>query len=76
MPTRTYVKTKPSAKSAAKAEPKAAEEPVKAEEAVIEAPEEQMMKQIVYEPSSQILTRDVKPNESFGVGDDMPIYYL
>lgn len=32
--------------------------------------------QIVYQPSSQILTRNVGPNESFGVGDDMPIYYL
>lgn len=31
---------------------------------------------IVYQPSSQILTRAVDPSETFAIGDDMPIYYL
>ena len=43
---------------------------------VIAAPDNKVMQQIVYQPSAQILTREVGPNESFGVGDDMPIYYL
>lgn len=43
---------------------------------VIASPDKKVMQQIVYQPSAQILTRDVAPNESFGVGDDMPIYYL
>ncbi len=49
------------------------EEPAKS---VIAAPDKKVMQQIVYQPSAQILTREVGPNESFGVGDDMPIYYL
>ncbi len=43
---------------------------------VIAAPDEEVMQQIVYQPSAQILTRAAEPNESFGVGDDMPVYYL
>ena len=46
------------------------------EKTVIAAPDEKLMEKIVYQPSSQILTRDTETNESFGIGDDMPIYYL
>lgn len=45
-------------------------------ETVIAATSEQVMKQISYQQSSQVLTRDAKPNESFFVGDAMPIYFL
>lgn len=51
-----------------------AKEPVK--KAVMAAPEKQVMKQVVYQPASQILTREVDPSESFSIGDDMPVYYL
>ncbi len=44
--------------------------------AVMAAPEEQVMKKVVYQQASQILTREVDPSESFAIGDDMPIYYL
>ena len=43
---------------------------------VITAPAKEVVKQIVYQPSSQILTREAAPDETFGIGDDMPIYYL
>lgn len=32
--------------------------------------------QIVYQSSAQVLERAALPNESFGLGDAMPIYYL
>ena len=77
---RTYVKTKPSVKAQAKpasgTEEKMQEVPENPKDAVITAPEGEVMKTIVYQPSAQILTREAGPNESFGVGDDMPIYYL
>ncbi|MCR5108935.1 MAG: hypothetical protein K6B28_12335 [Lachnospiraceae bacterium] len=43
---------------------------------VIAAPDEEVLKKIVYQSSAEILERDAKPNESFGIGDDMPVYYL
>lgn len=43
---------------------------------VISAPDKDVLQKIVYQPSAQILTREVDPSESFGIGDDMPIYYL
>ncbi len=69
------------AKKAAPA-PKAAE--VKAEakaeakvaNSVIAAPQEEVMRKVVYQESSQILKRDAAPGETFGIGDSMPIYYL
>lgn len=82
---RTYnksknVKTAP-AKSAPAAEEKTAvvkPAPPKAApaKAVIAAPDKEVVKQIVYQPSAQILTRDVDASETFAIGDDMPIYYL
>lgn len=36
----------------------------------------QVMEQIVYQTSSQMLNRDAKENETFGVGDAMPVYYF
>lgn len=31
---------------------------------------------IVYQTSSQVMERAAKPNEIFGIGDAMPVYYL
>ncbi len=39
-------------------------------------PSEQAMGRIVYQKSAEILERDAEPNESFGIGDAMPVYYL
>ncbi|MBQ8956595.1 MAG: hypothetical protein IJ075_06470 [Lachnospiraceae bacterium] len=50
--------------------------PAKAADSVISSPDKSVMQKIVYQPSSQILTREVGPDETFGIGDDMPIYYL
>ena len=50
--------------------------PPKTSDSVIASPDKEVLQKIVYQPSSQILTREVDPSESFGVGDDMPIYYL
>lgn len=37
---------------------------------------EEVSKQIVYEKNSGMLERDAEPNERFGVGDAMPLYYF
>ncbi|MBQ7584573.1 MAG: hypothetical protein IJT24_08170 [Lachnospiraceae bacterium] len=69
---------KTEARPAAPAVKKAAA-PVKQEapaKSVIAAPDKEVIKKIVYQPSAQILTREADPSETFGVGDDMPIYYL
>lgn len=69
---------KPSAKPAAKKTTKAPAKkasPVK-EKAVITGTSKQVMEEIVYAKSSQVLDRDAKPNESFYVGDAMPVYFL
>ena len=42
---------------------------------VIEATSEQVLKQIVYQKSSQVLDREAEKNETFGVGEAMPIYF-
>ncbi len=81
---RTYMKSKASARpNKAKttqktAAPAGKTEPVKKEtsKAVIASVDQAVMKQIVYQKCSQILEREVSPNEVFKIGDDMPIYYL
>ena len=50
--------------------------PAAAAKTVIAAPKEDVMKKIVYQKSAQILERAAEPNERFGLGDAMPIYYL
>lgn len=42
----------------------------------IAAPAEEVMEKIVYQTSSGMLERDAKPNELFGLGDAMPVYYF
>lgn len=44
--------------------------------AVIASTNEQVMEKIVYQSSSQMLERDAEPNESFYLGDDMPVYFF
>ena len=65
-------------KSAAKAtgptEKKTAKTVVTAE--TVAAPSEEVLRQIIYQSSVGILERDAKPNESFGLGDAMPVYYF
>lgn len=53
---------------------KAPEKTVKAAETI--ARPEQAVGRIVYQKSAEILERDAEPNESFGIGDAMPVYYL
>ena len=47
-----------------------------ARSSVIAAPDKAVAGTIVYSPASQILTREAAPNESFAIGDSMPVYYL
>lgn len=42
----------------------------------ITAPTEEVLQKIVYQTSSGMLERDAGPNEIFGLGDDMPVYYF
>lgn len=42
----------------------------------VTAPDEEVLNQIVYQTSSGMLSRDAKPNERFGLGDAMPVYYF
>lgn len=65
------VKTAPAKKAAKTAKAK----PVAAAEAIA-APTEEVMEKIVYQTSSGMLERDAEPNESFGLGDAMPVYYF
>lgn len=40
------------------------------------SPVKELMDEIVYQESSQVLNRDAEMNETFGIGDSIPIYYL
>lgn len=42
----------------------------------IPAPTEEVMQKVVYQTSSGMLERAAEPNESFGLGDAMPVYYF
>ena len=42
----------------------------------VTAPDEAVLQQIVYQSSSGMLSRDAEPNERFGLGDAMPVYYF
>ena len=53
----------------------AATETVAAAEMIV-APTEAVMQQVVYQTSSGMLERDANPNEIFGLGDAMPVYYF
>lgn len=70
-------KTAPKKTTAKKTTKKATlkEEPV-ASSAVVAATSEQVMKQIVYQKSAQVLDREPEVNETFGVGEAMPIYFF
>ncbi len=46
------------------------------EASVIAAPSNEVMEQIVYQKSSGMLERAAEPNERFGLGDAMPVYYF
>lgn len=63
--------TAPAKKTTRAAKPKAV-----ASAEVIAAPAEGVMEKIVYQTSSGMLERDAEPNESFGLGDAMPVYYF
>lgn len=43
---------------------------------MIAAPKEAVLQQIVYQTSDGMLERDAAPNEIFGLGDAMPVYYF
>lgn len=43
---------------------------------VVGATSEQVMREIVYQKSSQVLYREAEVNETFGVGEAMPIYFF
>ena len=74
----TEKKTAPKKASAKKTTTKKAapkkEEAAVAASAVVEATSEQVMKEIVYQKSTQVLDREPEMNETFGIGEAMPIY--
>ena len=43
---------------------------------VIAAPKKEVMDTVVYRQSSGVLDRDAMQNETFGIGDAIPIYFL
>ncbi len=65
-------------KTASTGKAKAAEQtvPETAAKGIIAAPSEEVLQQIVYQESSGVLERAAEPNEIFGLGDAMPVYYL
>ena len=42
----------------------------------IAAPKKEVLERVVYQKNSGILDRAAEPNEIFGLGDAMPVYYL
>lgn len=70
---KTAKKTPASVKKAT-AEAVAAESVAAAE--IIASPSGEVLQQIVYQASEGMLERDAKPNEIFGLGDAMPVYYF
>lgn len=68
----TAAKTTAKKTTARKATPK--KEETVAVSAVVEATSEQVMKEIVYQKSTQVLDREPETNETFGIGEAMPIY--
>ncbi len=66
------------ASKAAAKKPAAPKKTTKAapKESVIAAASPEVMGEIVYQSSSQILERAAEPNEQFALGDAMPIYYF
>lgn len=63
------------AKKASVSAKKTSEKTVAAAE-TIAAPTEEVLQQIVYQKSDGMLERDAAPNEIFGLGDAMPVYYF
>lgn len=61
-------------KAATKKAEETQEEVVVSASAVVAAASEQVMKQIVYQKSAQVLDREPEVNETFGIGEAMPIY--
>lgn len=55
---------------------KAAKPKAEAAATTIAAPTQEVMEKIVYQASDGMLARDAKPNERFGLGDAMPVYYF
>lgn len=55
---------------------KTAKPKVAAPSATIAAPAKEVMEKIVYQTSDGMLERDAEPNEKFGLGDAMPVYYF
>ena len=43
---------------------------------VIASPKEEVVEKVIYQKSSGMLDRAAEPNERFGVGDPMPVYYF
>lgn len=62
----------PKKTTAKKATPK--KEEAVAAGVVVEATSEQVMNEIVYQKSAQVLDREPEANETFGIGEAMPIY--
>lgn len=72
------VKKEQAAETAAKTKKAPAKKTAKPKAAAvtIAAPAEEVMEKIVYQTSDGMLERDAEPNERFGVGDAMPVYYF
>lgn len=66
-------KEKPAAKTAVKTAKPSAKTAKPSADTVSK---EEVSKQIVYEKNQGMLDRDAEPNERFGVGDAMPVYYF
>ncbi len=72
------VKKVDTAASGKKAAAASASPAVKAEavKTVIPAPDAEILRTVIYRESAQVLSRNAEPNERFGIGDAMPVYYL
>ncbi len=49
---------------------------VKPKAAAIAAPTKEVMEKIIRRSDDGMLGRDARPNERFGIGDAMPVYYF
>lgn len=68
--TKVETKTEPKTETKMKTQKKASVKKGKV------TPKKEVMDQIVYQQCDGVLNRDALPNETFGLGDAMPVYYF
>ncbi len=73
---KTVEKTQKVAVKEAEIKKTPAKKETKPKAAAIAAPAEEVVEKLIDRSNDGILARDAMPNERFGIGDAMPVYYF